>query len=101
MNTISIVTGGSRGLGRNTATSIARRRGDVIITFRRGATGAQAVVADIEALGRKAAAPQLDVRDIRAFPAFVEKVRPTLNSWGRDSFNHLVNNTGHANGELR
>ncbi len=96
MNTISIVTGGSRGLGRNTATSIARRGGDVILTYRRGARGAEAVVAEIEALGRKAAALQLDVGDIRAFPTFIEGVRSTLKSWGRDSFDHLVNNAGHG-----
>ena len=96
MTTISIVTGGSRGLGRNTATSIARRGGDVILTYRSGASGAQAVVAEIEGLGCKAAALQLDVGDIRAFPAFVESVRSTLRSWGRDSFDHLVNNAGHG-----
>ncbi|KAF0224812.1 MAG: short-chain dehydrogenase/reductase [Rhodospirillaceae bacterium] len=96
MTTISIVTGGSRGLGRNTAISIARHGGDVILTYRSGASGAQAVVAEIEALGRKAVALQLDVGDISGFPAFVERVRSALKSWGRDSFDHLVNNAGHG-----
>lgn len=96
MTTISIVTGGSRGLGRNTAISIARHGGDVILTYRSGASGAQAVVAEIEALGRKAVALQLDVGDISGFPAFVERVRSTLKSWGGDSFDHLVNNAGHG-----
>jgi NAD(P)-dependent dehydrogenase (short-subunit alcohol dehydrogenase family) len=96
MTTTSIVTGGSRGLGRNTAISIARRGGDVILTYRGGASGAQAVVAEIEALGRKAAALQLDVGDIGAFPGFVDKVRATLKSWGRERFDHLVNNAGHG-----
>lgn len=96
MTTISIVTGGSRGLGRNTAISIARHGGDVILTYRSGASDAQAVVAEIEALGRKAVALQLDVADISGFPAFVENVRAALTSWGRDSFDHLVNNAGHG-----
>lgn len=96
MTTISIVTGGSRGLGRNTAISIARHGGDVILTYRSGAASAQAVVAEIEALGRKAAALQLDTGDITSFPAFVERVRATLRAWGRDSFDHLVNNAGHG-----
>ena len=96
MSTISIVTGGSRGLGRNTALSIARHGGDVILTYRSGADGAKAVVAEIQALGRKAAALQLDVGDVAAIPAFVEAVRSTLKSWGRESFNHLVNNAGHG-----
>lgn len=97
MPTISIVTGGSRGLGRNTAVSIARHGGDVILTYRSGAEAATAVVAEIEGLGRKAVALQLDVSDISAFPAFVESVRSALKStWGRDSFDHLVNNAGHG-----
>lgn len=96
MTTISIVTGGSRGLGRNTAISIARHGGDVILTYRSEASDAQAVVAEIEALGRKAIALQLDVGDISGFPAFVEFVRSTLKSWSRDRFDHLVNNAGHG-----
>jgi NAD(P)-dependent dehydrogenase (short-subunit alcohol dehydrogenase family) len=97
MTTISIVTGSSRGLGRNTAISIARHGGDVILTYRNGADDAKAVVAEIEALGRKAVALQLDVADVAAFPAFVDAVRLALGStWGRDTFDHLVNNAGHG-----
>ena len=97
MTTISIVTGASRGLGRNTAISIARRGGDVIVTYRSGAEDAQAVVAEIERLGRKAVALQLDVSNISAFPMFVASVRSALKStWSRDSFDHLVNNAGHG-----
>jgi len=95
MNTVSIITGGSRGLGRNTAVSIARHGGDVILTYRSGAADAQAVVAEIEALGRKAVALQLDVTDVASFKAFADKVRNALSStWGRDTFDHLVNNAG-------
>ncbi|MBB1251198.1 SDR family NAD(P)-dependent oxidoreductase [Rhizobium sp. G21] len=95
MNTVSLITGGSRGLGRNTAVSIARHGGDVILTYRSGAADAQAVVAEIEALGRKAVALQLDVTDFDSFKAFADNVRNTLSStWGRDTFDHLVNNAG-------
>ncbi|MBB1251402.1 MULTISPECIES: SDR family NAD(P)-dependent oxidoreductase [unclassified Rhizobium] len=95
MNTVSIVTGGSRGLGRNTAVSIARHGGDVILTYRSGAADAQAVVAEIEALGRKAVALQLDVADVASFRAFKDNVRQALSStWGRDTFDHLINNAG-------
>jgi NAD(P)-dependent dehydrogenase (short-subunit alcohol dehydrogenase family) len=96
MTPVSIVTGGSRGLGRNSALSIARSGGDVIVTYRDNADQARAVVADIEALGRKAAALQLDVGAIATLPAFVDQVRATLQSWGRESFDHLVNNAGHG-----
>jgi NAD(P)-dependent dehydrogenase (short-subunit alcohol dehydrogenase family) len=96
MTTISIVTGGSRGLGRNTALSIARHGGDVILTYRSRADEAQAVVAEIEGLGRRALALQLDTGDISQFPGFVEQIRAALKTWGRDSFDHLINNAGHG-----
>ncbi|MGN7403708.1 SDR family NAD(P)-dependent oxidoreductase, partial [Cytobacillus praedii] len=75
MKNISIVTGGSRGLGRNTAISIARHGGDVILTYLSQAEEAKSVVAEIESLGRKAVALELDVGNIASFTAFVEKVR--------------------------
>lgn len=96
MTTISIVTGGSRGLGRNTAISIARQGGDVIFTYRSRADEAQAVVAEIEALGRRAVALQLDTGDTSNFPSFVERVRTVLTAWGRETFDHLINNAGHG-----
>ncbi|AOH86271.1 3-oxoacyl-ACP reductase [Sphingomonas panacis] len=97
MTTISLVTGGSRGLGRNTAISIARHGGDVILTYRSGKEGADAVVAEIEALGRKAVALQLDTGEISTFPTFVEGVRAALaGTFGRDTIDHLVNNAGHG-----
>jgi NAD(P)-dependent dehydrogenase (short-subunit alcohol dehydrogenase family) len=97
MSKISIVTGASRGLGRNTAISIARHGGDVILTYRSGEAEARAVVAEIEALGRKAVALQLDVGKVSTFPAFSTKVRAALkDTWGRDTFDHLVNNAGHG-----
>ncbi|MBX4866062.1 SDR family oxidoreductase [Rhizobium bangladeshense] len=95
MTTISLVTGGSRGLGRNTAISIARHGGDVILTYRNGAEQANAVVAEIEALGRKAVALQLDVADVSSFRTFADTARQALSTtWSRDNFDHLVNNAG-------
>ena len=96
MTTISIVTGGSRGLGPNTALSIARRGGDVILTYRSQAEEAHRVVADIEAMDRRAMALQLDTSDVAGFADFVKRVRATLESWGRERFDHLVNNAGHG-----
>ncbi|QFR33146.1 SDR family NAD(P)-dependent oxidoreductase [Ancylobacter sp. TS-1] len=97
MTKITLITGGSRGLGRNTALAVARHGDDVIVTYHSRADDALAVVAEIEALGRKAAALQLDTGRIADFPAFAEKLRATLGDvWGRDSFDHLVNNAGHG-----
>ena len=75
---LSLVTGGSRGLGRNTAVSIARHGGDVILTYCSGKDGAEAVVAEIEAMGRKAVALQLDTSIVSTFPAFVEALRAAV-----------------------
>ena len=58
---IALVTGGSRGLGRNTALAVAARGVDVIFTYRTNKAEAEKVVAEIKASGRKALALQLDV----------------------------------------
>lgn len=94
---LAIVTGASRGLGRNTALAIARHGGDVVVTYQNRAEDAQAVVAEIEAMGRRAVALQLDTGDVAAFPGFVERLCAALKTtFGRDSFDHLVNNAGHG-----
>jgi NAD(P)-dependent dehydrogenase (short-subunit alcohol dehydrogenase family) len=100
MTKIAIVTGASRGLGRNTALSIARRGSDAIIAYQSRKDDAQAVVKEIEALDRRAVAVQLDVSNVAGFPLFAERVRAVLReTWQRDTFDHLVNNAGH--GEIR
>ncbi|MFG1213034.1 SDR family oxidoreductase [Xanthobacter flavus] len=97
MTKIALVTGASRGLGRNTALSIARHGGDVIVTYQSRVEDAEAVVAQINALGRNALALKLDTGDVAAFPAFVERLRATLReTWQRQTFDHLVNNAGHG-----
>lgn len=101
MSTITLITGASRGLGRNTALSVARNGGDVIITYHSRAEEADAVVAEIAALGRKAVALQLDVGDAASFNGFAERLRGALAAnWGRDRFDHLVNNAGHGDNAL-
>jgi NAD(P)-dependent dehydrogenase (short-subunit alcohol dehydrogenase family) len=96
---IAIVTGGSRGLGKNTALHLARRGTDVILTYRSQQAEALAVVAQIEALGRRAVALPLDVGIdvglVGSFDAFASAVHGALAShWQRESFNALVNNAG-------
>lgn len=97
MSKIALITGANRGLGRNTALAIARHGGDVIVTHRGNAAQAAEVAAEIEALGRKAVALQLDVSNLAGFPAFAATLRDSLrNHWGRDTFDHLINNAGHG-----
>ena len=97
MTKIALVTGANRGLGKNSALSIARHGGDVILTYRSRGEDAQAVVAEIGALGRKAVALQLDTGTLAGFAPFAERLRTVLRAtWQRETFDHLVNNAGHG-----
>lgn len=95
MTKITLITGGSRGLGRNAALAVARKGGDVILTYRSRKDEADAVVAEIAKLGRKARAFQLDTGKVADFAAFAVDVKTALREdWGRETFDHLVNNAG-------
>jgi NAD(P)-dependent dehydrogenase (short-subunit alcohol dehydrogenase family) len=91
---IVLVTGGSRGLGRSMALHLSEQSSDIVLTYRTEAGEAQAVVAAIEAHGRRAVALPLEVGDSSTFPAFVDSVRDTLAGWGCDRLDALVNNAG-------
>jgi NAD(P)-dependent dehydrogenase (short-subunit alcohol dehydrogenase family) len=98
----AIITGASRGLGRNTAINLARRGVDIIFTYHSNQAEAESLIREAEALGSKAAGFHLDAGDIHSFDAFVAEVRTTMQAWGRDRFDYLVNNAGnslHANFE--
>ena len=92
---IALVTGGSRGLGKNMALSLAKKGIDVILTYNSQKDEALEVVKEIENLGQKAAALQLNVSDVKSFDAFFTEVRRTLNdTFGSDKINFLINNAG-------
>jgi NAD(P)-dependent dehydrogenase (short-subunit alcohol dehydrogenase family) len=96
-NPIALITGGSRGLGRSMALKLAERGSDVVLTYRTRRDEADAVVAAIQAQGRRAVALPLDVGDSAALDGFVAGLRAALKShWGRGQFDHLVNNAGVA-----
>jgi NAD(P)-dependent dehydrogenase (short-subunit alcohol dehydrogenase family) len=90
----AIITGGSRGLGRNTAIHLARRGVDILFTYRSNQKEADSLVREVEAMGRKAAGFRLNTGDIHAFDGFVADVRKTVHAWGRERFDYLVNNAG-------
>ena len=92
---IALITGGSRGLGRNMAIAIAKKGLDVIVTYNSKKEEAEAVVAEIEALGQKAAALQLNVADANGFDDFFSEVSKTLSeTFDTNKFDFLVNNAG-------
>jgi NAD(P)-dependent dehydrogenase (short-subunit alcohol dehydrogenase family) len=92
---IALVTGGSRGLGKDMALSIARKGLDVILTYRSNEKEVQQVVQEIETLGGKAAALKLDMSRLDGLDHFVDEVKKTLTShWDTKTFDYLINNAG-------
>ena len=92
---IALVTGASRGLGSNIAIALARKGVDVIGTYHSDKVEADATVAAIEALGRKARMFQLDTGTTAGFAAFAVDLRQAIATiWDRVTFDYLVNNAG-------
>ncbi len=92
---IALVTGGSRGLGKNMALNLAKKGIDVILTYNSKKEEAQAVVNEIEKMGRKAVALQLNTGEVKSFEAFFEEIKQVLKStFDTDRFDFLINNAG-------
>jgi len=94
-NKIALVTGGSRGLGKNMAMKLAEKGNDVLITYNNNRQEAENVVAGIKAIGRNSAALQLNVGDSKTFDDFFKRVSIQLQeSFGAGKFDFLINNAG-------
>ncbi|MBV2353967.1 SDR family oxidoreductase [Streptomyces sp. J2-1] len=92
---IALVTGGNRGLGRETVLQLAEAGTDIILTYRTHADEADAVADKVRSLGRKVRVLRLDVAEIAGFASFTDRVRDELRAeWDRDTFDFLVNNAG-------
>jgi NAD(P)-dependent dehydrogenase (short-subunit alcohol dehydrogenase family) len=92
---IALVTGASRGLGKSTALNLAKKGIDSIVTYHSNEAEAAKVVAEIESLGAKAIALQLDTTNTKTFDDFAVQVKQSLQSkWQTDHFDFLVNNAG-------
>ena len=96
---IAIVTGGSRGIGRNTVESLARRGITTILTYNTRHDEAEAVVARAAEAGAAAFALPLDVGRSAGFDDFVTRVREVLAGMGTERFDYLVNNAGTSHGK--
>ncbi|MCC8410522.1 SDR family oxidoreductase [Mucilaginibacter sp. UR6-1] len=94
-NKIALVTGGSRGLGRNTALKLAQDGHNVVLTYHTRKEEAEQVVAEIEALGVGAVTLQFDAGNSKTFDGFkaelVEKIKA---KFGVEHINFLINNAG-------
>ncbi len=95
INKIALVTGGSRGLGKNSALQLAKKGFDVIITFQSQKEEAEKTANEIIATGRKASFLQLNLSNTSSFDNFAKELENILkNDFGTDKFDALVNNAG-------
>lgn len=94
-NKIAVITGGSRGLGKNMALALAKKGIDVLLTYNSNKEAALEVVSQIESLGQKAYALQLDTSKVKSFDGFFSQVTDTLEAGsGSPNFDFLINNAG-------
>ena len=94
-NKIALITGGSRGLGRDMAINIAKKGIDIIFTYHANKSAAEEVIAEIEKVGQKAKAFQLDTSNISSFDNFFSELSSHLKSEnGTPNFDFLINNAG-------
>jgi NAD(P)-dependent dehydrogenase (short-subunit alcohol dehydrogenase family) len=95
MSKIALVTGGSRGLGRDMAISLSKKKIDVILTYHSNKFEADKTVSEIQGNGQKAVALQFDVSDLKSFDQFIYKISNLLKDyWNTDKFDFLINNAG-------
>ena len=85
----ALVTGSSRGIGREIALAMAREGADVVINYSRSEDAALEVVDEVQAMGRKAMAVKASVTQRSEVEAMVER---TMEKFGR--LDVLVNNAG-------
>lgn len=92
---IALVTGGSRGLGKDMALALANKNIDVVLTYKSNKDEAEKVVEEITKKGRKASAIPFDISQIKSLDGFVSLFTKTLQAnWSTDKFDFLINNAG-------
>jgi NAD(P)-dependent dehydrogenase (short-subunit alcohol dehydrogenase family) len=91
---VALITGGNRNIGRETALRLAAQGADIVITYREQKDSAAQTVKDLQALGVRASAFQVNLTGTAQLPAFVEQFKKQLADWGRQDFDILVNNAG-------
>ncbi len=92
---IALITGGSRGLGKNMALALAEKGADIIITYHTQKEEAEKVAEEVRSRGRKASVLFFDAADVKGIDTFLDQVKATLQSnWNTDRFDFLINNAG-------
>jgi NAD(P)-dependent dehydrogenase (short-subunit alcohol dehydrogenase family) len=91
---VALVTGGNRNIGRETALRLAAQGADIVITYREQKDSAAQTVKDLQALGVRAAALQVNLTGTAQLPTFVAQFTQQLADWGRKDFDILINNAG-------
>lgn len=91
----ALITGGSRGLGRDMALNLAKKGMDIILTYHSNATAAEEVVREIKKTGQNAKAFQLNTGNPKGFGDFFDQVVEHLRGEnGSSYFDYLINNAG-------
>ena len=94
-NKIALITGGSRGLGKNAAIRLAEKGIDIVLTYVSKETEAHNVVTELKSSGVNAATLRLDVSDISSFDSFSAELTSILREQFQvERFDFLVNNAG-------
>ncbi len=91
---IALITGGNRNIGRETALALASKGADVVITYREQKDTAAQTVKDLEALGVRAKALQVDLTGTAGLEQLVTDFKGALSGWSRSDFDILINNAG-------
>jgi NAD(P)-dependent dehydrogenase (short-subunit alcohol dehydrogenase family) len=92
---IALITGGSRGLGKDMALRIAEKGNHVVITYVSQKEAAEKVVKEIEKMGKQAVALPFDANKISSIKDFVKIFEQTIQKkWNINKFDFLINNAG-------
>lgn len=96
-NKIALITGGSRGPGKEMALRLAEKGHHIVITYVNSKDAAEGVVKEIEAMGKHAAALKYDANKIGSIGDFIKDFKQTLQSkWNVEKFDFLINNAGNG-----
>lgn len=95
MNKIVVITGGSRGLGKNMVLNFAKKGYHIIFTYNSNLTEANEVIKEVENTGQKAFSLQLNVAEQSGFPDFFTNLNSILSeNFPNQKVDYWVNNAG-------